>query len=414
MNQEPTTDTAHPGETYLEPGMAPWRQWGAGIEADAIRQMRTACSLPVAVAGALMPDAHVGYGLPIGGVLAVRDAVVPYAVGMDISCGMRMSVLDLPVSYLEGARNKLRHAIESETCFGVGGEWRPRRDHAVMAADWSVTPLTRRFRDKAWAQLGTSGGGNHFVEFGVLTVPDASLGLPPGTYVALLSHGGSRGTGGEICQHYSRLAAARDPQAARHFDRLGWLPLQSSAGQEYWAAMQLMGAYAAANHELIHAGIVRAIKVSVLLAIENHHNFAWKEELADGGRVVVHRKGATPAHAGTLGVVPGSMATPGFVVRGKGCAASLDSCAHGAGRRLSRTATRQSVTWSQARKFLDERGVDLISAGLDEVPMAYKDIHQVMQAQGELVEVLARFDPRIVKMAPDDERRSVGNVRKKT
>jgi tRNA-splicing ligase RtcB len=388
-------------ETYNEPGMVTWRQWGGGIDAEAICQMRAACSLPVAVAGALMPDAHVGYGLPIGGVLAVQDAVIPYAVGMDIACRMRLSVLDLPVSYLDGARDKLRHALETETCFGVGCEWPKRRSHAVMDADWGVSPVTRRFHDRAWAQLGTSGGGNHFVEFGELTVLDASVGIAAGSYVALLSHGGSRGTGGEVCTHYSRVASSLHPELSKAFQHLGWLPLSTGEGREYWEAMQLMGRYAAANHELIHAGIARRLKLDVLLAVENHHNFAWRERLPDGRNVILHRKGATPAHAGAVGVVPGSMATPGFVVRGKGCGEALNSCAHGAGRRLSRSATRQSTTWSQARKFLAERGVELISAGLDEVPMGYKDIHQVMQAQADLVDILARFDPRIVKMAPE-------------
>lgn len=389
-------------QEWSEAGSATWRQWGTGIEAEAIRQMQDACRLPVAAGGALMPDAHVGYGLPIGGVLAVQNAVIPYAVGMDIACRMRLTVVDLPVSYLDGARGQLRQALEGETCFGVGGAWEARRTHAVMDADWNVSPVTRRFRDKAWAQLGTSGGGNHFCEFGVLTVTDPSLGLAAGEYVALLSHGGSRGTGGEVCQHYSRVAANLHPELAKGLQRLAWLSLDSQPGEEYWNAMQLMGRYASANHELMHAGIIRRLKLGVLLMVENHHNFAWKERMGEGKAaqtLVVHRKGATPAHAGALGVIPGSMATPGFVVRGKGCQAALNSCAHGAGRRLSRTAAKQSVTWSQARKFLTERGVELISAGLDEVPMAYKDIHAVMQAQADLVEILARFDPRIVKMA---------------
>jgi tRNA-splicing ligase RtcB len=147
--------------------------------------------------------------------------------------------------------------------------------------------------------------------------------------------------------------------------------------------------------------------VEVLLDIENHHNFAWRERhrLPDGseGEVIVHRKGATPAGAGVLGIIPGSMGTPGYVVRGKGVAASLNSAAHGAGRRMSRTKAKAMLTWDVARRFLRERGVTLLSAGLDEVPMAYKDIDEVMAAQSDLVEPLARFDPRLVKMAPSGE-----------
>ena len=153
--------------------------------------------------------------------------------------------------------------------------------------------------------------------------------------------------------------------------------------------------------------MARDLGLDVLLDIENHHNFAWRERhrLADGSEaeVIVHRKGATPAGAGVLGVIPGSMATPGYVVRGKGVAASLRSASHGAGRRMSRTKARETFTWDAAQRFLRERGVRLLSAGLDEVPMAYKDIDEVMAAQRDLVEPLARFEPRLVKMAPSGE-----------
>jgi tRNA-splicing ligase RtcB (3'-phosphate/5'-hydroxy nucleic acid ligase) len=137
------------------------------------------------------------------------------------------------------------------------------------------------------------------------------------------------------------------------------------------------------------------------------HNFAWKERHAIDGvecDVIVHRKGATPAGDGVLGIIPGSMASPGFVVRGKGNASALNSAAHGAGRVMSRTKARQSFTWGPVRKLLAERGVELLSAGLDEVPAVYKDINAVMAAQTDLVEILGRFDPKLVKMCPDGER----------
>jgi len=131
--------------------------------------MEKACLLPVAVAGALMPDAHVGYGLPIGGVLATDNAVIPYAVGVDIACRMKMTVLDLPLRDLERHRDRLTRAIEAETRFGVGASFSQRRAHAVLDADWSVSPVTQQNKDRAWSQLGTSGSGNHFVEFGLFT-----------------------------------------------------------------------------------------------------------------------------------------------------------------------------------------------------------------------------------------------------
>jgi tRNA-splicing ligase RtcB len=241
------------------------------------------------------------------------------------------------------------------------------------------------------------------VEFGVLTVLNDELGLPAGEYLALLSHSGSRGAGATVADHYSKLAMDLHPELPKELRHLAWLDLDSDAGREYWAAMQLMGQYAAANHACIHHHVVKALGAKVLLDIENHHNFAWKEE-HDGETVIVHRKGATPAGVGVLGIIPGSMGAPGFVVRGKGNEASLNSAAHGAGRRMSRKQAKKSFTWSDVKKYLRERDVTLLSAGLDEVPMAYKDIHEVMAAQADLVETLARFDPRLVKMAPAGER----------
>jgi len=386
---------------------APYRVWGEDIEPDALKQMKNACRLPVAVAGALMPDAHVGYGLPIGGVLATRDAVIPYAVGVDIACRMKMTVLDLPVCAIDDDRERLVRALEGETRFGMGAAFRTRRQHEVMDADWRVTDTTTRLKDRAWAQLGTSGSGNHFVEFGVLEVSADAVGLPRGEYLALLSHSGSRGTGAQVADHYSKVARQAHPELPADLAHLAWLDLASEPGQEYWAAMELMGQYAAANHALIHAHIARALGVEVRLDIENHHNYAWRERhlLADGREadLIVHRKGATPAGAGVLGIIPGSMGAPGYVVAGRGASSSLHSAAHGAGRRMSRTRAKQMFTWEAARTFLRSRGVTLLSAGLDEVPMAYKDIDAVMAAQGDLVEPLARFLPRLVKMAPAGE-----------
>jgi tRNA-splicing ligase RtcB len=386
---------------------APYRVWGEGLEDGALEQMRNAAKLPVAVAGALMPDAHVGYGLPIGGVLATRDAVIPYAVGVDIACRMKMTVLDLPLQTLDTDQPRLARAIEDETRFGMGATFKSRRNHDVMDADWRVTQVTARLKDKAWSQLGTSGSGNHFVEFGRLTVTDPAAGLPAGDYLALLSHSGSRGSGATIADHYSRLARSIHPELPRELSHLAWLDLSSEAGQEYWQAMELMGRYAAANHALIHRHIARTLGVEVMLDVENHHNFAWREThvLPDGSaaELIVHRKGATPAGTGVLGIIPGSMGTPGYIVRGKGVAASLNSAAHGAGRRMSRTRAKELFTWDDAMAFLRERNVTLLSAGLDEVPMAYKDIDAVMSLQSDLVEPLARFEPRLVKMAPSGE-----------
>jgi tRNA-splicing ligase RtcB len=386
---------------------APYEIWGSNLEPDALQQLKNACKLPVAVSAALMPDAHVGYGLPIGGVLATDEAVIPYAVGVDIACRMKMTVLDLPLTALSDDAAGLTKALERETRFGIGATFRSPRQHEVMDRDWRVTNVTSKLKDRAWSQLGTSGSGNHFVEYGELIVTDPAVGVAAGRYLALLSHSGSRGTGAQVAQHYSRLARDLHPELPKELSHLAWLDLASEPGQEYWKAMELMGQYAAANHALIHTHIARALGVEVLLDIENHHNYAWRERhrRPDGSEaeMIVHRKGATPAGAGVLGIIPGSMGTPGYIVRGKGVASSLNSASHGAGRRMSRTRAKEMFTWDMAQKFLRERGVTLISAGLDEVPMAYKDIDEVMAAQQDLVEPLARFEPRLVKMAPSGE-----------
>lgn len=397
------------------PTPAPWQQWGTGLEPEAVKQMANACALPVAVSGALMPDAHVGYGLPIGGVLATDKVVIPYAVGVDIACRMKLTVFDRAASTIGGEKDCLANIIQRETRFGIGSEFKQPREHEVMDEDWSVSPVTQRMRDKAWKQLGTSGSGNHFVEFGAFTVSDneatglnaGGYKIAPGEYLALLSHSGSRGTGAQVCQHYSRLAMDRHKELPKELKRLSWLSLDEEDGQEYWAAMNLMGHYAAANHALIHKYIARALGADVILDIENHHNFAWKERHvinSEKREVIVHRKGATPAGVGVFGVIPGSMASPGFVVRGKGKEESLDSASHGAGRVMSRTKAFQSFTWSAVKKLLAQRGVTLLSAGLDEVPGVYKNIDEVMAAQTDLVDVLGRFDPKLVKMCPAGER----------
>ena len=381
----------------------PYETWGAEhIDDGTHSQMKQACSVPVAVKGALMPDAHVGYGLPIGGVLACENAVIPYAVGVDIACRMKLSILDMPLDTLESRFESYKIALEKGTCFGVGANFDRPENHDVMDQDWSITRITREKKDRAWIQLGSSGSGNHFVEFGKLTLEqhDSELNLDAGQYVALLSHSGSRGAGAAVCSTYSAIARNQMPSKYKSLGRLAWLELSSQAGQEYWEAMNLMGDYASANHDVIHRRVTRLLGAKILGGVENHHNFAWKEE-HDGREVIVHRKGATPAGLGVLGVIPGSMATPAFVVRGTGNGESLSSASHGAGRQMSRTAAKNKYRWNAVRKSLSDQGVSVLSAGADEVPGAYKNIHDVMQAQKDLVDIVAQFDPLIVKMCGD-------------
>ena len=410
---EPSDYVAHPhfgqlardlleAANFSRPAPIEYRVWGEEIDDACRAQMKQACALPMAVGAALMPDAHVGYGLPIGGVLALENAVVPYAVGVDIACRMKLSVLDIPTLQLSENFHRFKSAIEKGTRFGVGSVHERPQQHDVMDTDWTVTRVTRENRDKAWRQLGTSGSGNHFVEFGIFTLTqrDEELGLDAGEYVALLSHSGSRGTGAAVCDTYSNIARARLPKRYEDLGRLAWLDMEGEAGQEYWAAMNLMGDYAAANHDVIHRLVSQIVGGRIIAGVENHHNFAWKE-VHDGRELIVHRKGATPADSGVLGVIPGSMADPAFIVRGKGNASSFNSAAHGAGRRMSRTAAREKYSWRAVQKDLEVKGVRVLSAGADEVPYVYKNILDVMREQEDLVDTIARFDPKIVKMSDD-------------
>ncbi len=380
-----------------------YRTWGPdGIEPGSHVQMRQACEVPVARRAALMPDAHVGYGLPIGGVLACENAVIPYAVGVDIACRMKLSVLDMPTETIESRFDLYKEALTEGTRFGVGVQYQRPKSHPVMDQDWEVTRITREHKDRAWKQLGTSGSGNHFVEFGLFTIAerDDELGLDAGQYVALLSHSGSRGAGAAVCSTYSAIARARLPRKYEDLGRLAWLDLDSEAGQEYWAAMNLMGDYAAANHDVIHRTVSKLLGAKIVAGVENHHNFAWKETHG-GKKLIVHRKGATPAAAGELGVIPGSMADPAFVVRGLGNAESLNSASHGAGRRMSRKAAKEKYNFRAVKNDLEKKGIRVLSAGADEVPGVYKNIEDVMRQQQDLVAIVARFDPKIVKMCDD-------------
>lgn len=395
-----------PAQTFdLMPDAAPYRVWGKeAIEASALEQMEVAAHLPVASRGALMPDAHVGYGLPIGGVLGLRNAVCPYGVGVDIACRMRLSLVEIPAggAFESEWRYHLRKALVNETCFGIGGEFHQPNQHDVMDDPaWDEMPWIReKLKNRAWHQLGTSGTGNHFVEFGEIELHDGSLlHLPAGRYLALMSHSGSRNLGAEICNYYSRVAKQKCqlPPAAR---QLAFLMLDSQAGQEYWIAMNLAGRYAAANHAIIHRRVLGALGFEPLACVENHHNFAWRETHG-GEEIIVHRKGATPAGFGVLGVIPGSMADPGYLVRGLGNAASLTSAAHGAGRAMGRKEAKRRLSHAERDAYLSERGVELLGGGLDESPQAYKPIHSVMASQKDLVQPIGEFRPRIVLMADD-------------
>ena len=376
----------------------------AGIEEGAKHQMNVAMKLPITVSGALMPDAHQGYGLPIGGVLATENAVIPYGVGVDIGCRMCMTFYDLPTAHLTERNDQLRKILIDNTRFGQATFQRPKDDAVLERPEFQEIKIVRDLKDRAYKQIGSSGGGNHFVEFGIVDIVDADneFGVPVGKYLAVLSHSGSRGLGANIAAHYTKVAKSvcKLPDEAKH---LAWLDLDSEAGQEYWRAMNLAGDYASACHHQIHERLGQALGEAPLAMVENHHNFAWKEQDADGNEIIVHRKGATPAGKGVLGIIPGSMTAPGFIVRGRGEVAAINSASHGAGRVMSRRKAKQSITQQEVANALKQAKVTLIGSGLDEAPMAYKDIREVMRQQENLVDIVGTFQPRIVRMCGPNE-----------
>ena len=406
-------------EDALREEALPYGVWGADlIEPGTTAQMEGAMRLPVSVGGALMPDAHLGYGLPVGGVLATEGAVIPWAVGVDIACRMRISVYEVSPGLIDERRDDLADVLLRNTNFGAGSKFKEGRrpEHEVLEDPaWEATPFLRGLKETGEAQLGTSGSGNHFVEWGVFEAlgeaggtkgePEegvrqegAEVVFEPGRrYLALLSHSGSRGVGFKIANRYSRIAKDKHPKLEGSVADLAWLDLQSEEGEEYWIGMQLAGRFASANHAVIHDKVSRALGEEVLAKVENHHNYAWKERV--GGReAVVHRKGATPAGEGVMGVIPGSMGDLGYVVRGKGEERSINSASHGAGRLMSRSQAFKSLSEERWRSYLAERGVTLIGGSLDEAPMAYKPIETVVGLQGDLVDLVGRFTPRIVRM----------------
>jgi tRNA-splicing ligase RtcB len=382
----------------------PYATYGQeNIDQLAISQMEMAMRLPITVSGALMPDGCAGYGLPIGGVLATTDdVVIPYAVGKDIGCRMSLTILDAGEDFLEKHQDRAVETLINNTAFGLDGILPFKQYHALFdKSEFREIPILKKLREKAVRQLGSSGKGNHFVDICEIELPQTNaINLSEGKYVGILSHSGSRGLGAAIADYYTTIAkeTCRLPRQAGPF---AWLSLKSDAGQEYWKCMEIAGEYSAINHECIHYNVAKALRLKPLMTVSNHHNFAWRETLPDGQKVIIHRKGATPAHCGELGIIPGSMATPGYIVSGSGSANSLYSASHGAGRKMSRLEAKNSISYYALKKYLAEKNVTLIGGTTEEAPQAYKDINSVMESQKELVNIEGTIIPRIVRMSEE-------------
>lgn len=363
------------------------------VDGGAIDQLKTALSLPVAVGGAGMPDLHKGYSLPIGGVVVLDNAISPAFVGYDISCMMMLTILDTDDEFpaqleREEVRQDFLGWVLASTSFGLGSV-SGKVDHKVMADPlWNESMHLKHLKQLAASQLGSSGAGNHFAD--VVSGVHAD-GCP---FVGLLTHSGSRGVGNKIGHVFSDLA---DRSAAARFKfptGYGWFDLRSDLGHEYKQVMELMGAYALANHELIHAKFLKVSGFNRKEMVTNKHNFAWVDEAG----LVYHRKGATPAHAGQAGIIPGSSGSPSYLVEGKGNPESWYSASHGAGRPYSRTEAKRRFDAGTFRDHMHANGITYHGIASDETVAAYKDINKVIQAQSDLIDITAVMLPKVVVM----------------
>lgn len=373
--------------------------WLDDLEDGALLQALDLANLPVAFHHiAIMPDSHLGFGMPIGGILATRDAVVPNAVGVDIGCGMcslRTSLTGLHPAQLREIMGLIRRLVP--VGFQHHKEDQPESVMPALPDESSrLTPVSEREFAKARRQVGTLGGGNHFIE-----LQQGSDG-----YVWIMIHSGSRNIGLQVAEHYHKLAMARTEarkeKGAVPKD-LSFFRADDPLYHAYLAEMRFCIAFALANRKLMMQRVQEAVAavagdISFSGFINKPHNFA-DTETHYGEEVLVHRKGATRAREGEPGMIPGSQGSPSYIVRGKGNPLSFASCSHGAGRVMSRNAARRKLDLKAEQQKLEKMGVLHAVRGkrdLDEAPSSYKNIRQVMANQQDLVEIVTELKPLAV------------------
>lgn len=391
----------------------PIMSWAPDLDGQTLQQTLNLAQLPFAFRQvALLPDAHLGYGMPIGGVFASELHVIPNAVGVDIGCGMHARRTNIEVGRLAashpGQGTVLRHVLNTVQRTVPSGNG-PMGSHAQRQvwADALADPQVGALLDaapadlaKAWAdsafQLGTLGGGNHFIE----VQADAA------GFVWLMLHSGSRALGKRVCDHFNLRAREFNGEWERKAQLLS-LPTESEAGVAYLAWMRLCMAYALENRRRMLDAAVEALFGAVrgvapdeayliTEAVDTHHNYADLESHF-GSEVWVHRKGAVRARDGEMVIIPGSMETGSYIARGKGNAESFETCSHGAGRRLSRTAAKKERSAEDVTRSLAARGIEIAKRGMSDVAEeaghAYKDIDAVMRNSADLVEPVYRLRP---------------------
>ena len=356
---------------------------------------------------ALMADHHLGYAVPIGGVVAYEDQVSPSGVGFDIGCGNKAVLLDADAGEIRANIDTLMDDIWREISFGVGMKNKEEVEHELFDDDpaWDI-PEVGRLKSLARSQLGTVGSGNHYVDLFVDESDRVWCGV----------HFGSRGVGHKIATHFLRIAGGRE---GMHVDPV-LLSVDSQEGQEYVAAMKLAGRYAYAGRDWVCSKVASIMGAHILEEVHNHHNFAWREN-HNGKDMWVVRKGATPAFPGQKGFVGGSMGDVSVIVQGVESEESkkaLYSTVHGAGRVMSRRQAAGKFRWRKGRrmkmsdgtisremmmKWISKAGVVLRGAGTDESPHCYKRLPEVLEFHEPTIEVLHTLHPIGVAMAGGDE-----------
>ncbi|MGQ0720002.1 MAG: RtcB family protein [Candidatus Eiseniibacteriota bacterium] len=378
--------------------------WGTA-EPDAVRQIRNCARTAERVA--LMADHHLGYSVPIGGVVAYAEHVSPSGVGYDIACGNKAVRLDIPAAELRARLPRIMDDIAGTLSFGVGRTNREDVPHALLEDDpaWDV-PVAAKLRTLAREQLGTIGSGNHYVDVFTDELERVWVGV----------HFGSRGLGHKLATHFIRAGGGKDGM----FVDPVLLRADGPLGREYLACMELAGRYAYAGRDWVCTRVARLLGAAILEEVHNHHNFAWRER-HDGQDLWVIRKGATPAFPGQRGFVGGSMGDLSVIVEGidgPDARAALRSTVHGAGRVMSRTRAAGRRRWRGGRAgrsgggeisrdmmlaWLAPLGVELRGAGTDESPHCYKRLPDVLAAHSESIRIVHRLTPLGVAMAGEDE-----------
>ncbi len=374
----------------------PAKIWAKDVEESCMEQIKNLAALPYAFKHvAIMPDAHTGKGMPIGGVLATKGVVIPNAVGVDIGCGMCALKTNLKASQLEKKNiTDVMSYIRKTVPLGFDHQKEAVDSSLLPEADRETLPFLKNMQDKILHEIGTLGGGNHFIEIQKDTKTDD---------VWMMIHSGSRHTGLKVANHYNKIAEFWCKKWFSNIQPgLAFLPIETQFGKDYMAEMNYCVKIAFANRrammERVKEGFLEAVpSVEFDEMINIAHNYAaWENHF--GKNVIIHRKGATRAYEGEIGIIPGSMGTKSYIVEGLGNPDSFMSCSHGAGRRLSRSAAFKNLSLEEEAAMMESKGIihGLRADGLDEAPSAYKDIEEVISLEDDLVRPLVELAPLAV------------------